>query len=62
MMPVRGDLVRAANRPLQGAPVPEVWVTPWQQGVGVSLAGMASLQLEDLVARTVAVAETFAKT
>ncbi len=45
---------------LQGKPVPEHWSAPWQERVGVSLAGHAELTLGDLVARTVAVAETLA--
>ena len=45
---------------LQGKPLPQHWLTPWQGRVGVSLAGIAELNLEDLVARTVAVAEKLA--
>jgi ADP-ribosylglycohydrolase len=42
---------------LQGKPVPNHWVTPWQSGVGVSLAGMHQLDLDNLVERTVTVAQ-----
>jgi len=42
---------------LQGKTVPEHWHQPWQGKVGVSLAGLAQLDLEDLVQRTVAVTE-----
>jgi len=42
---------------LQGSAVPEHWLLPWQGKVGVSLAGMAQLELDDLVSRTLAVAE-----
>ena len=41
---------------LQGKPIPAHWTTPWQGKVGVSLAGLAQLELEDLVERTVEVA------
>jgi len=43
---------------LQGKPVPERWTAPWNGRVGVSLAGSAELQLENLVSRTVAVARS----
>lgn len=45
---------------LQGKPVPAAWTDPWQGRVGVSLAGYSELDLEDLVARTVAVADRLA--
>lgn len=38
---------------LQGKPVPEAWLTPWQGRVGVSLAGYSELRIDDLVSRTV---------
>ncbi|XOV83284.1 MAG: ADP-ribosylglycohydrolase family protein [bacterium] len=42
---------------LQGKSIPAHWYEPWQGKVGVSLAGMAQLDLEDLVQRTVKVAD-----
>jgi len=45
---------------LQGKPVPERWAAAWRGRVGVSLAGAAEIELEDLVSRTVAVAESLA--
>ena len=42
---------------LQGEEIPAQWTTPWQGRVGVSLAGYDELRLEELVARTVRVAE-----
>ena len=44
---------------LTGTPIPEAWTAPWAGRVGVSLAGHSELQLDELVARTVAVAESF---
>ncbi len=44
---------------LQGKPLPEHWTNPWQSRVGVSLAGLAELSLDDLVTRTIAVADQF---
>jgi len=41
---------------LQGKPIPEHWIQPWQGQVGLSLAGYSSIGLEELVDRTVAVA------
>jgi len=43
---------------LQGKPVPEQWYGPWQGRVGLGLAGYDELQLDDLVDRTVAVANS----
>ena len=43
---------------LTGRTVPEEWTRPWSGRIGVSLAGFAELSLDDLVARTVAVAGT----
>ena len=43
---------------LTGRTIPEHWTSPWQGRVAVTVAGMGELDLEDLVARTVAVAET----
>jgi ADP-ribosylglycohydrolase len=45
---------------LQGAEIPERWVTPWNGRVGLSLAGHDEVSLESLVARTVAVTERLA--
>jgi ADP-ribosylglycohydrolase len=42
---------------LSGRPIPEHWTAPWQGRVAVTLAGVGELRLDDLVARTVAVAE-----
>jgi ADP-ribosylglycohydrolase len=38
-------------------PIPAHWTDPWQGRVAVTLAGMGDLSLDDLVERTVAVAE-----
>lgn len=43
---------------LTGQPIPQHWTAPWKERVGVSLAGQSELALGDLVARTVAVAES----
>ena len=40
---------------LQGKPIPSHWLTPWDGAIGVSLAGQAALNLENLVTRTLAV-------
>jgi len=42
---------------LQGKPIPTHWSQPWQNRVGVSLAGLAELTVDDLVNRTMAVAQ-----
>lgn len=42
---------------LQGKRVPERWYAPWQGRVGLGLAGYDELSLDDLVDRTVAVAD-----
>ena len=42
---------------LQGTDIPGHWVEPWQGRVGVTLAGHDEVRLEELVQRTVAVAE-----
>ncbi len=42
---------------MMGKPIPEHWTAPWQGRVAVTLAGMDELNLDDLVDRTVAVAE-----
>jgi ADP-ribosylglycohydrolase len=41
---------------LSGARVPEHWTDPWAGKIGVSLAGLSELQLDDVVGRTVSVA------
>jgi len=46
---------------LQGQSIPEHWTEPWQGRVATTLAGMGELRLDDLVERTVAVAERLAK-
>jgi ADP-ribosylglycohydrolase len=43
---------------LTGRSIPEHWTAPWKERVGVSLAGQSELPLGQLVARTVAVAES----
>jgi ADP-ribosylglycohydrolase len=45
---------------LTGRTIPEHWTAPWQGRVAVTLAGIGELELEDLVARTVAVADGIA--
>lgn len=42
---------------LTGGSIPDHWTAPWQGRVAVTLAGVGELHLDDLVARTVAVAE-----
>ncbi len=42
---------------LTGAPIPRTWTAPWAGRVGLSLAGHAEVSLDDLVARTVVVAD-----
>lgn len=42
---------------LSARPIPAHWTAPWDGRVAVTLAGMAELTLDDLVARTVAVAQ-----
>jgi ADP-ribosylglycohydrolase len=42
---------------LSGREIPGHWTEPWQGRVAVTLAGMGELQLDDLVDRTVKVAE-----
>lgn len=44
---------------LQGHAIPEHWTRPWQGRVAVTLAGMDELPLDELVERTVRVAESF---
>lgn len=42
---------------LQDKPIPDHWTTPWQNRVGVSLAGQSELDLTTLVDRTCAVVD-----
>lgn len=41
---------------LSGASIPQRWTDPWAGKIGVSLAGLSELQLDDVVGRTVGVA------
>lgn len=43
---------------LTGKAIPESWTDPWQGRVGVSLAGYSEFSVDELVVRTVAVAES----
>jgi len=43
---------------LTGKPIPRSWTEPWQGRVGVNLAGYSELPLDDLVDRTVVVANS----
>jgi hypothetical protein len=45
---------------LQGRPIPSRWTAPWQGRVAVTIAGVGELSLDDLVDRTVAVANRLA--
>lgn len=45
---------------LAGCRIPEQWTAPWRSRVSVTLAGVDELHLDDLVARTLAVAERLA--
>jgi hypothetical protein len=45
---------------MQGKSIPVQWSAPWQGRVGVSLAGLGELQLDDLVERTLEVAANLA--
>lgn len=42
---------------LRGKSIPEAWTSPWRGRVGVTLAGLSEMDLDDLVARTVALAD-----
>lgn len=42
---------------LTGKAIPELWTSPWNDRVGVTLAGQSELALDDLVTRTTAVAK-----
>lgn len=41
---------------LAGLPIPEAWTRPWNKRIGLSLAGFSELTLDDVVTRTIAVA------
>ena len=43
---------------LQGKPIPDPWLAPWQGRVGVNLAGQSELSLDDLTTRTLSVMES----
>lgn len=45
---------------LSGVPIPEHWTSPWDGRIGVDLAGVGELRLDDLADRTVAVAKALA--
>ena len=45
---------------LTGTPIPESWTRPWAGRIGLSLAGLGEAQLDNVVARTVTVAEKIA--
>lgn len=45
---------------LTGAAIPGAWTRPWSGRIGLSLAGSAEVELDDVVARTVAGAEQIA--
>ncbi len=45
---------------LQGKPIPEHWIRPWNGRVGVTLAGYDEISLDELVQRTCAVTNEFA--
>jgi ADP-ribosylglycohydrolase len=44
---------------LQGDEIPEHWTRPWQNRVGLGLAGYSEVSLDELVERTVTVAKEF---
>lgn len=41
---------------LTGLPIPDAWTKPWEGRIGVTLAGMSELQIDDVVDRTVVAA------
>lgn len=45
---------------LSGAPIPDAWTRPWGGRIGVGLAGIGEVELDDVVDRTVAVARSLA--
>ena len=38
--------------------IPELWTKPWQGRIGLGLAGYSELELDDVVTRTVAIAQS----
>jgi len=42
---------------LAGAPIDEHWTRPWRGRIGTNLAGVGETTIDDVVARTLAVAE-----
>ncbi len=46
---------------LTGAEIPGSWTQPWQGRIGVGLAGIAELELNDVAARTVEIAQSIRK-
>jgi ADP-ribosylglycohydrolase len=46
---------------LSGDAIPSSWIEPWGGRVGVTLAGYEELLLDDLVDRTITVAERLAR-
>ena len=47
---------------LSGEPIPEAWTSPWNGRIGVSLAGIDELQVDEVVERTVDVARLMQST
>ena len=45
---------------LQGGEIPRHWTDPWQNRVGLGLAGYSEIGLEELVQRTTSIAKSFA--
>lgn len=43
---------------LMGGPIPDSWTRPWNGRIGVGLAGFAEVTLDEVVDRTIAVAES----
>jgi ADP-ribosylglycohydrolase len=43
---------------LTGGVIPESWTKPWQGRIGLGLAGYSELELDDVVTRTVAIAQS----
>jgi len=45
---------------LSGVPIPDQWTRPWRGRIGVDLAGIGEVRLDDVADRTVAVARSLA--
>jgi len=43
---------------VSGRPIPTHWSGPWNDHVEVTLSGMGEMQLDDLIGRTLQVAES----